>query len=110
MISIDNEPGGLVVKALAWFVKDMGSSPTWFQFFSVKSCRCLKRQDSHVMILMIINVIVNANFMFTESEVKVLKYDVSVYLSIYLSIYIYIYIYICVCVCVCVCLSTLAIM
>ena len=31
-----NGPGDIVVKAHAQHVRDMGLSPTWFQFFSVK--------------------------------------------------------------------------
>ena len=40
-----NRPGGLVIKALTWHVKNVGLSPIWFQFFSVEVYRCLTEKD-----------------------------------------------------------------
>ena len=45
-----NGPSGQVVKVLTWIIKDLDLSPTWFQFFSVKSYRCL-RKDLFLIII-----------------------------------------------------------
>ena len=50
-----NGPSGLVVKVLTQILRDMGLSPTWFQFFSVKSKQVFERKrfilinECHVM-------------------------------------------------------------
>ena len=46
-----NAPSGLVGKALAQIVEDMGSSPIWFQFSSVKSYRCWERKYIFLVII-----------------------------------------------------------